>query len=247
VIYAVRYALIALYTVFWGLPCIVLALFDRSGEAAVWIGRHWVSWILWTIGVEVVAEGLENIDRARPGVLMSNHQSVFDIAALVVTLPVSWRFVAKRELTWIPIFGWALALSGQVIIDRSDREQAVRSMREAAKKIRGGTKVIVFPEGTRSTSGRMREFKSGGFHLAIANGWPIVPASVSGSMKVTPKRSLRVDPGLIKVRYGEPIPTSKLTLDDRHELKAQVRQAIADGMDLELQAAAGGAQRAGGE
>lgn len=234
-IYVVRYLLIALYTLVWGIPCIVLALFDRSGEVAVWIGRRWVSWILWTIGIEVEADGLENVDRSQPGVVMSNHQSVFDIAALIVTLPVSWRFVAKRELTWVPVFGWALALSGQVIINRSDREQAVRSMREAAKRIGGGTKVIVFPEGTRSTSGTMREFKSGGFHLAIANGWPITPASVSGSMQVTPKHSLKVHPGRIKVRYGRPIPTAKLDLDDRHELKAQVRQAILDGMDAELQ------------
>jgi 1-acyl-sn-glycerol-3-phosphate acyltransferase len=238
VIYVLRYALIALYTLLWGIPCIAIALFDRSGEASVWIARRWISWILWTVGVEVEAVGLENVDRAQPGVVMSNHQSVFDIAAIVHTLPVSWRFVAKRELTWIPVFGWALALSGHVIINRSEREQAVQSMRDASKRIRGGTKVIVFPEGTRSTTGQMREFKSGGFHLALANGWPILPVSVSGSMRVTPKHSLKIHPGYIKVVYGAPIPTDKLDLEDRHELKAQVRQAIVDGLDPALQAPA---------
>jgi 1-acyl-sn-glycerol-3-phosphate acyltransferase len=166
---------------------------------------------------------------------MSNHQSVFDIAAIIHTLPVSWRFVAKRELTWIPVFGWALALSGHVIINRSAREQAVQSMRDAAQRIRGGTKVIVFPEGTRSTTGQMREFKSGGFHLALAAQVPILPASVSGSSKITPPHSLRIENGRILVRYGEAIPTAGLGLDDRQQLKEVVRNAIAAGFEPELE------------
>jgi 1-acyl-sn-glycerol-3-phosphate acyltransferase len=166
---------------------------------------------------------------------MSNHQSVLDIGALVLTLPTRWRFVAKRELTWIPLFGWAIWLGGHVIVDRGRRERAVASLRRAAGRIRDGTSVIIFPEGTRSETGRMRDFKSGGFHLALEAQAPIVPVTVSGSRRLTPKRSLRVESGRLKVVYGKPIETRGLGLDDREALKRTVRAAIEAGYDDALQ------------
>jgi len=238
VIYVIRFALIALYTVFWGIPATLVAPF--SGKAIVWIGRTWISWIFRTCGVRVIAEGLERVDRTRSYVFMSNHQSVLDIGALVLTLPVEWRFVAKRELTWVPFFGWALGLSDQIVIDRGNRASAVRSLKRAAERVRGGISVIVFPEGTRSPTGRMREFKSGGFHLALEAQVPVLPATVSGSFHLIPKRSLKVQSGTIKVAYGEPIPTRGLGVDDRHRLKDLVRAAIERGYDAELQDASTG-------
>jgi 1-acyl-sn-glycerol-3-phosphate acyltransferase len=233
--YGFRYLAIVLYTVFWGVLGTALGLLDRSGESVVWVGRQWVRWILGTCGIRVEVDGLENLDPAQAYVLMSNHQSVFDIAALIATLPVSWRFVAKRELTWIPFFGWALVGGGHVIIDRGRRERAIRSLERAAERIRTGTNVIIFPEGTRSTGGTLGDFKSGGFHLAIAAKVPILPISVSGSARIAPKRSLRIESGLIRVHYGKPIPTDKLAIDDRATLKEEVRQAIIAGLDPELQ------------
>ena len=234
-IYVGRFALIVLYTVFWGIPATLIAPF--SGEAIVWIGRTWISWIFRTCGVRVVAEGLEHVERTQSYVFMSNHQSVLDIGALVLTLPVNWRFVAKRELTWVPFFGWALGLSDQIVVDRGNRVRSVRSLQRAAERIRGGISVIVFPEGTRSPSGRMREFKSGGFHLAIEAQVPILPTTVSGSFHLIPKRSLKVHSGTIKVLYGKPIPTQGLGVEHRHGLKDRVREAIESGYDAELQGA----------
>lgn len=233
--YVVRFALIAVYTVFWGVPAILVAPF--SGEAIVWIGRTWISWIFRTCGVRVVAEGLEHVDRTQSYVFMSNHQSVLDIGALVLTLPVSWRFVAKRELTWIPFFGWALGLSDQIVIDRGNRTASVRSLERAAERIRGGVNVIIFPEGTRSPTGEMRDFKSGGFHLALKAQVPILPATVSGSFGLIPRRSLKVQSGLIKVVYGVPIETRGLEAEHRSELKQRVRDAIHRGYDTKLQEA----------
>jgi 1-acyl-sn-glycerol-3-phosphate acyltransferase len=242
-IYALRYALIAAYTVFWGVPAILVAPF--SGEAIVWIGRTWIGWIFRTCGIRVEAEGLANIDRTRSYVFMSNHQSVLDIGALVLTLPVSWRFVAKRELTWIPFFGWALGLSDQIIIDRGNRAKAVRSLARAADRVRRGINVIIFPEGTRSPTGTMREFKSGGFHLALQAQVPILPATVSGSRDLIPKRSLRVESGTIKVVYGAPIPTEGMGAEQRDKLKELVRAAIARGYDTVLQGTAPSASGSG--
>jgi 1-acyl-sn-glycerol-3-phosphate acyltransferase len=160
---------------------------------------------------------------------------VFDTAAIVATLPCSFRFVAKRELTWIPFFGWALAASGHVIIDRSNRESSVRSLERAAERVRRGKTVVIFPEGTRVQAGELGEFKSGGFHLALAAQVPILPASVSGSSRITPPRSLRIESGRIHVHYGEPIPTAGLALDDRQRLKELARDAILAGFEPELE------------
>jgi len=235
VIYVLRYLLVTLYTILWGgIGCLV-APFDRNGHAIVWVGRQWVRWILSTCGIRVEVDGLENIPRDRPCVYMSNHQSVFDIAAIISTLPVAWRFVAKRELTWIPFFGWALALGHQVIVDRKDRESSVKSLARAAERVRAGANVIIFPEGTRSPDASLREFKSGGFHLALQAGVPIVPIAVSGTWRISPKRSPRIHSGRVLVRYGEPIPTQGLGPDDRSLLKSRVRDAILKCYDPELQ------------
>lgn len=234
-IYVLRYLAISLYTLFWGPIASVLGLLGRS-EAVVWVGRNWVHWILRTCGIRVEASGLENLDPAQPYIFMSNHQSAVDIAAIIETMPRTFRFVAKKELTRIPVFGQALALSGQIIIDRQNREKAIRSLDRAREKIhRDRLSVIVYPEGTRSPSGSLGEFKSGGFHLAVAAGVPVIPVSVSGSHHITPKRSLRVESGRVRIHYGRPIPTEKLAIEDRGKLKEQVREAILQGFDPDLQ------------
>jgi 1-acyl-sn-glycerol-3-phosphate acyltransferase len=234
-IYIIRYGLIVVYTIFWGGLACTIGLLDRSGEFAVFVARQWVRWICFTCGIDVTASGLDAIDRDQPYVVMSNHQSVFDIVAIVSTLPISWRFVAKRELGWIPFFGWALHAGKHVIIDRGRRERSVRSLHAAAERVRAGTSAIIFPEGTRSPTGELREFKSGGFHLAMEAGVPILPASVSGSRWITPKGSLRIESGRIGIHYGTPIPTQGLDPEERTALKHRVRHAIAAGMDPALQ------------
>lgn len=234
-IYVVRYLLASLYTVFWATVVMFQALFDHSGESELRSARHWARWILRSCRVEVDVEGLEHIVPGETYVVMTNHQSVFDIPALVVTLPFSWRFVAKRELARIPFFGWGMVASGHIVIDRGQHESAIRTMREAAARVRGGTNVIVFPEGTRSKTGIMRSFKSGGFHLAIQAGVPILPGTISGSRRITPSKSLRVESGRILVRYAPPIPTAGLTTDDIEKLKQRLAEVIQAGFEPSLQ------------
>jgi len=230
--------LISLYTLVIGPPVIVASFFD-GGRTMMRLGRVWVSWITRTFGVRVQVAGLENLPAHEPVILMSNHQSLVDIAAIVLTLPrtVRWRFVAKRELTRVPIFGQVLLASRHIIIDRGDREKAVASLRQAAERIRAGTTVIVFPEGTRSPDGHLRTFKSGPFHLAVEAQVPIVPITVSGSQRITPKGRLLVHSGSVKITYGKPIPTRGVTLAQRKELAERVRDAIAQGYDIAFQGA----------
>ena len=122
-----------------------------------------------------------------------------------------------------------------MIIDRANHERSVRSLERAALRVRNGKTVVIFPEGTRARSGELGEFKSGGFHLALAAQVPILPVSVSGSSRITPPRSLRIESGRIHVRFGEPIPTAGLGLDDRQWLKELARNAIAAGFEPGLE------------
>ncbi len=232
---ALRLALVGVYTLVIGFPVILTSLIPGLYPAAMWLARTWIRWNLATFGVRVEIEGLENVPRESPVVFMSNHQSLFDIAALIETLPVEWRFVAKRELLRVPIFGWCVASTGQIIIDRGNREKAVASLERAADRIRAGVNVIVFPEGTRSPDGTLRAFKSGGFHLALQAGVPIVPVTVSGSHRIARKGSIDAHSGRIRITYGKPIPTHDVPLEEREQLKARVREAIARGYDPVLQ------------
>jgi 1-acyl-sn-glycerol-3-phosphate acyltransferase len=234
-VYVFRYVFSIVGLVAVGIPATLVALFDRSGESLVWFAKLYFRALLRVCGVRVVVEGLENVPRRAPVVFMSNHQSVFDVPALTTVLPVSWRFVAKRELTWIPVFGWALLLGGHVIIDRSRRERSVRSLGRAADRIRAGQNVIIYPEGTRSRTGELLPFKSGGFHLSIAAQVPIAPVTVSGSHGIVRKGSLRIESGTIKVTFGKPIRTHGISIEERERLKEQVREAISRGYDPELQ------------
>ena len=231
-----QFALIGLYTIIIGIPIIAASFFD-GGRTMMALGRVWVRWILATFRVRVDVVGLENVPTHAPIIFMSNHQSLADIAAIVSTLPdsVKWRFVAKRELVRVPIFGQALVASGHIIIDRGNRERAVESLHRAAERIRAGVSVIVFPEGTRSPEGHLRQFKSGPFHLAIEAQVPIIPVTVSGSQRITPKGRLRVDAGRVKIAYGKPIPTRGVVIADRKRLAMRVRDAIANGYDVAYQ------------
>jgi 1-acyl-sn-glycerol-3-phosphate acyltransferase len=238
--------LVALNTVIFGLPVILFSFLDRSGRIPLNLVRAWNHLNLLIYRLEVEAEGVERIPRGTPLVIMSNHQSMLDIAALVKTLPIDFRFVAKKELVRVPFFGWALWSSGQIIVDRQNRARSVASLRHAAERIRAGVNVIIFPEGTRSRDGRLGPFKSGGFHLAIQAQAPILPATVSGSHRISRKGSLRVRRGAkIKIHYGDPIPTRGLGIGDREMLKDRVRRAIERGYDPSLQPEAATAGRSG--
>ena len=234
---ALRLLLVGVYTLIIGPLVIAVSPFDREARAVRALGRTWVGWILRTFGIRIEAAGLEHVPTHAPTIFMCNHQSLVDIAAMIATVPkpVSWRFVAKKELVRVPVFGWCLVTTGQIIVDRGNRERAVASLRRAAERIRAGASVIVFPEGTRSPTGSLRPFKSGPFHLAVEAQVPIVPVTVSGSQRITPKGSLVVHPGTVKIAFGRPIPTRGVTLEQRAALKARVREAIAQGYDVAYQ------------
>ncbi len=203
------------------------------------LARRWSRAILRMSGVQVRVVGAERISDDEPFVVASNHQSWFDVFALVAHFPGRARFVAKQELEGIPIFGRAWRVCGHISIDRSDRNRAIASLQEAGGRIWDEDKVIImFPEGTRSRDGGLKPFKKGAFILAIQAGVPILPVAVVGSRAVMPKGSWRIRPGEIEIRVGTPIPVAGLAHDDRDRLRVEAWRAVAalkgDGEELQI-------------
>ncbi len=197
------------------------------------LGRQWARTILRWSGVRVSFEGLDEVEWDEPMVLVANHQSWFDVFALAGELPVVPRFVVKKELARIPVFGRAWQDCGHIAVDRSDRSRAIASLRDVGDSIEEESLALLFfPEGTRSRDGRLQPFKKGAFVLAIQNQVPVVPMAIVGSRAVMPKGSFRIRPGHIRIRVGEPIPTRGLVHTDRNRLMQKGREAV-----LQLKAA----------
>jgi 1-acyl-sn-glycerol-3-phosphate acyltransferase len=197
------------------------------GRVHVRIGRFWVRWLLRISGVRVTAFGLENIAPGRPQILLSNHASWYDVAALTDVVPKRFRFVGKVELARVPLWGRAWQAAGSIAIDRSDTQRAIASLDNAARLARSdNSAVIIFPEGTRSADGNLQPFKKGAFMLALHSGIEIVPVVVLGSRDILPKGSWRVRAGRIIVRFGRPIDTACYTSLNRDQLMARVRSEM---------------------
>lgn len=220
---------VAADTLLFGSLAILGCLLVPNGNPLIWCARPWAAVILRLAGVRVRVEGRSRIPKDRPVIYVSNHQSHFDILALIRALPGQYRVVAKKELFAIPVFGWALWLAGFIKIDRSDRDKAFRSLDLAARKIARGRSVLIFAEGTRSRDGSLRPFKKGAFVLAIRSACPIVPVSISGSRAVLPQGSLRIGRGAIDVVIGEPIETAGRAMEEKESLMEAVRLAVESG------------------
>lgn len=188
--------------------------------------RFWARIGLCLAGVRLTVTGQKNLP-AGAAVFMPNHQSNFDILALYAGLPVQFRWLAKEELFRIPLFGFAMRRTGYIAIDRSDRKKAIQSMTEAARRVREGTSIIVFPEGTRSPDGALLPFKKGGFILAIDAETPIVPVAIVGSHEVMPKHSRWIRGGQIQVNIFPAVTTAGTTPAGRDALMETVQRPIA--------------------
>lgn len=215
------------------LPLSIIALLstplDRSGRTFHWTSRTWSRFILWLFHIRVKTRGADFIDPSKHYIYISNHASAFDIPAVVVGIPDDIRFVLKKELTRIPIWGWALKYGHYIAIDRGKARDAMKSLDEAAERMRHGASVILFAEGTRTRDGKLQAFKRGAFTLAVKAGNPIIPVTINNTFRILPKGSLRVNSADIELVFSKPIPTS--SIDGRGgemRLIEQVRQAIGE-------------------
>jgi 1-acyl-sn-glycerol-3-phosphate acyltransferase len=202
---------------------LVVSLFDRSGDAALKMCRWWSRFHLKVSGIKVRLTGAEHVC-SPPYILMGNHRSSLDIYSAFAALPLSFRWIAKRELFSIPLFGWALARAGHISVDRAHAREAVKAMEGAARSIRAGKNIVMFPEGTRSKDGRLLPFKRGSFSLALKARVPVVPFAIVNSGALQPVgHFVPTQKGTIEIRIGTPIAVKETSKDN---LMESVRVAI---------------------
>lgn len=218
-----------------GLAIVLAAPFMGGKRAFFTIGPWWAKQLFRLCDIPLVVEGWdalpEEIQSAKqPVIFMSNHESNLDPPVLIAAIPIPAVYLSKKELKWVPLVGWASQLAGVIFIDRSNRERSFKSLRAAADQIRGGKSVVIFPEGTRTRTGKLGAFKKGGFALAQDAGVPIVPLATVGGYRILKPGALQFGQGRYVIRFGQPVdpgqfPTRESLLK---EVEARVSTLVAE-------------------
>lgn len=212
-----------LFSMFVGIPLSFL-----SPDYLHNVARVWGKGCLRLGGGKLSIIGIENVPVDRPVIFMPNHQSNFDIPALFSAIPGQFRWLAKMELFKVPLFGLTMRRSGYIPIDRSNRRKSLESIKVAAQRISNGTSVVIFPEGTRTSDGKLQPFKKGGFHLALQAGVPVIPVTIEGSYDMMPKHRTRIDKGEIHVTFHPELSDTALGEKSIDEFMELVRKPLAD-------------------
>jgi 1-acyl-sn-glycerol-3-phosphate acyltransferase len=214
-------------TLFWILFGILLSLFLAGSKTIhFYCAVPWAKIILWGTGVEVKVRGLSNIDKQKTYIFVPNHLSFFDIFSLLAYLPVDFKFILKKELMRIPVLGWSMKRAGYISIDRSSPAKAKRTLMRAVDRIKSGTSLVIFAEGTRGYDGHLQPLKRGAFQLAIASGVPVVPMAIKGTKEIMPKGSFTIRKGSIVIQLEKPIETVTCTKQAMPDLIERVSACI---------------------
>jgi len=215
-------------TTFFSFWAVVFSLLGVGENRIHRLAQLWARMLLALSSIPVEISGLRHVLLDRPQIFAANHQSDIDTLVAMACIPVQFRWIAKQELFSIPLFGTAMRNAGYIPIDRRNHDSALRSLENAAQIIRRGRSVMTFPEGTRSGEGTIQPFKQGVFHLAISAGVPVVPVTIIGSGAIMRKRSLKINPGGVKLIFDKPIDAANYSIETRHQLIDKVRNTIVE-------------------
>lgn len=218
--------LIWLYTVVFGLASIPFGFFDRDGSILHAFARAWAKAIMKSISSPMRVTGLDQIDASKPHVYAVNHASALDIPALYAYLPFQFRILHKKELLSYPIVGWHLKRSGQVCVDQQNPSRSVGQIKSALRTLKKGMPLVIFPEGGRTSDGRIQPFLAGAFFLAIKAEADIVPIALRGMFELLPMDTYHIKPRPLEMRVGQPIETAGLEMKDMEQLSARVQKEI---------------------
>jgi len=212
---------------------ILVSLLISPRIANLYVAVPWCHVIAFFAPVRVEVEGMEHVDRDQSYVVVANHQSQFDIPVIYGFCGLDLRWVMKAELGKVPFVAQGCRAIGHIFVNRSDPDQARTAINQAIGRLKPGTGILFFAEGTRSRSGKLLAFKKGAFRVAIDQQLPILPMTVVGTRDVLPADSLRIRPGRVRLIIHPPISTEGLKLTDLRRLSDQVRLQVASGLDRE--------------
>lgn len=224
------YIVIALYIVVAGVPFVLLALITKNPRPLYAVGLLGVRLGLALAGIRWSVHGTEHVQRRRAAVYAINHSSNVEppilFAALRELMP-RLRVLYKAELRKLPVLVRAFDIAGFVPLERGNRDQSLPAIDMAAKALEAGNSFLIFPEGTRSRTGELLPFKKGGFVMAIRAQAPIVPVAIVGARDAMRKGSPWIYPVRVEVRFGPPVETVGMTIEDRDGLAQEVRRRVA--------------------
>jgi 1-acyl-sn-glycerol-3-phosphate acyltransferase len=214
-------------TILLGLPAIPLALVPPRGEWFLTLARAWARLILAASGVRVRVLHGERMAAGTSVVVAANHQSFYDILVLLAVLPMSVRFLAKRNLFRLPFLGWSIAAAGFIPVDRESRSSRFALVDAALARLSGGRSLVVFPEETRTRSGELLPFKSGAALLALKSGLPLLPVGIAGTLRIQRRGGFTITPSEVCLAVGEPIAVAGRAPKDRAALTDELRERVA--------------------
>jgi 1-acyl-sn-glycerol-3-phosphate acyltransferase len=176
-----------------------------------WLATKFAQFGCFITGMRLTVYGLENVPKDRNYLLLSNHKSLLDVTSYFAASPRRLSFFAKKELLKVPILGWDIKMQEHFIVDRQNARQGVKQLQELSDALREGRSILIFPEGTRSTTDEILPFKRGAFKMAANTGTTILPAYIHGSDVLVPKTSLLTQPGNYSISFGQPIEVPEVT------------------------------------
>lgn len=218
-----RLALMTAATLAFAVPATAVALFDKGGPRSSRIVAWWARVVLRLAGVRVEVDGRERLPPEGAQLFVATHQSMLDIPALFTLVPPRTRFVAKRSLFRIPLFGQAIGALGFVPIDREDRKAALGALSRAGELARAQRPILVFPEGTRSRGGELLPFKKGAFELAVQQRLPVIPVACLGGGACLAPGTSSVRPGVMRLIVGRTLTPETADYGSRAGLAAAAR------------------------
>lgn len=218
-------------TVVLGVPGCFIGWFISPALASRISAVTWAKLNAWATPMFVKVSGRENIEKDQSYVIVCNHQSHYDIFLLYGWLGIDFKWVMKKELRKVPVLGDVCDAMGHIYIDRANSASAIEEINRAKERIVGGTSVLFFPEGTRSLTGEMGNFKKGAFKMAIDLGLPVLPITIKGTRDILPAKSMRLMPGQAQMIIHKPIEIGAYTEANIELLMERARNTIESSLD----------------
>lgn len=212
-------------------PVLLISFILRITKPLYWYVKAAIGIAPKILGIKVKVSGRENIDRNQTYIFMANHLSFMDGPLLLWLIPHHARIIFKKELIWIPIIGQGMKYVQFIPVDRKGKEGGKTAIKKAAHMVRSrGFSFLIFPEGTRTRTGRMGDFRRGGFFLALESGVPILPVTISGAFDLMPKGKFRIHRGKIQVNFHPSIPIEDYDMERMPALMDRVRLQISSSL-----------------
>ncbi len=199
---------------------------DARNKSSLAIVKWGLKVIGFISGVKLEVNGIDNVPDDQAVLFVGNHISFFDI---IVTYPLMKRptgYIAKKEIKKVPFLSWWMYFVNCIFLDRKDPRQGLKSVLEASEKIKNGTSIFLFPEGTRSKDGKLAQFKDGGFKIATKAKAPIIPIGIQGTSDILENHFPIIKSGKVIVNFGKPVYTSEMSKAEQKSLPDLVREQV---------------------